>query len=285
MIKKKLTTTMNILKSKPVLPGFKLSFAITLFSLSIIILLPIMMLLVSVSNVGWNHFFKIIFSENVLNALGLTLLISFLAVLTNLILGTLIAWVLVRYEFFGKKFLNSIVDLPFALPTSVTGVTLATLYAPNGWIGRFFEPFGIKIAFTNIGIWLALIVVSLPFIIRSIQPVLEELNIEQEEAAATLNISRFKVLSRVILPEISPALIGGVAIAFARCTGEYGSVIFIAGNIPNESEILPLVIASKFEQFDLIAASAIALLMLMISFIVLLFLSWYQRRAARGILA
>jgi len=201
--------------------------------------------------------------------------------LTNIVCGTLVAWVLVRYEFPGKGLVNALVDLPFALPTAVTGIALATLYAPNGWIGRFFEPLGIKIAFTPTGIWIALIVVSLPFIVRAVQPVLEELSGEYEEAAATLGASRWTTFRRVLLPEITPALLTGAGMMFARSTGEYGSVIFIAGNIPMVSEILPLIITGKLEQYDAQGASAVALFMLMISFVILLILNIMQWTLSR----
>ena len=206
---------------------------------------------------------------------------SFYAMLTNIVFGTLVAWVLVRYEFPGKGLVNALVDLPFALPTAVTGIALATLYAPNGWIGRFFEPLGIKIAFTPTGIWIALIVVSLPFIVRAVQPVLEELSGEYEEAAATLGASRWTTFRRVLLPEITPALLTGAGMMFARSTGEYGSVIFIAGNIPMVSEILPLIITGKLEQYDAQGASAVALFMLMISFVILLILNIMQWTLSR----
>lgn len=190
--------------------------------------------------------------------------------------GTLVAWVLVRYEFPGKGLANALVDLPFALPTAVTGIALAALYAPNGWIGRFFEPLGIKIAFTPVGIWIALVVVSLPFIVRAVQPVLEELSGEYEEAAATLGANRFTTFRRVLLPEITPALLTGAGMMFARATGEYGSVIFIAGSIPMISEILPLIITGKLEQFDAQGASAVALFMLLVSFVILFALNVLQ---------
>ncbi|MGN7071015.1 sulfate ABC transporter permease subunit CysT, partial [Neisseria sp. P0001.S004] len=218
---------------------------------------------------------------NVLAAVWLSLRMSFYAMLTNIVFGTLVAWVLVRYEFPGKGLVNALVDLPFALPTAVTGIALATLYAPNGWIGRFFEPLGIKIAFTPIGIWIALIVVSLPFIVRAVQPVLEELSGEYEEAAATLGASRWTTFRRVLLPEITPALLTGAGMMFARSTGEYGSVIFIAGNIPMVSEILPLIITGKLEQYDAQGASAVALFMLMISFVILLILNIMQWTLSR----
>lgn len=203
------------------------------------------------------------------------------------VFGTLVAWVLVRYEFPGKGLANALVDLPFALPTAVTGIALAALYAPNGWIGRFFEPLGIKIAFTPVGIWIALVVVSLPFIVRAVQPVLEELSGEYEEAAATLGANRFTTFRRVLLPEITPALLTGAGMMFARATGEYGSVIFIAGSIPMISEILPLIITGKLEQFDAQGASAVALFMLLVSFVILFALNVMQwalgrRSGAKG---
>ena len=233
------------------------------------------------AEIGWSGFWNTITEPNVLAAVWLSLRMSFYAMLTNIVFGTLVAWVLVRYEFPGKGLVNALVDLPFALPTAVTGIALATLYAPNGWIGRFFEPLGIKIAFTPTGIWIALIVVSLPFIVRAVQPVLEELSGEYEEAAATLGASRWTTFRRVLLPEITPALLTGAGMMFARSTGEYGSVIFIAGNIPMVSEILPLIITDKLEQYDAQGASAVALFMLMISFVILLILNIMQWTLSR----
>lgn len=262
-----------LLKSPTVLPAFKLSFGISVFALSLLVLLPFAMLIYTVQGMGWAAFWQTITEPRTLFAVWLTLKTSLAAALTNVVFGTLIAWVLVRYRFTGKNLVNAVVDLPFALPTAVMGVALATLYAPNGLIGKWF-PF--KIAFTPIGIWLALVVVSLPFVVRAVQPVLEELSSEYEEAAATLGATRLTVFCRVLLPEIMPALVTGAGMAFARATGEYGSVIFIAGNIPMESEILPLIIAGKFELFDIQGASAVALFMLMISFIILFLLNIWQ---------
>ena len=224
------------------------------------------MLVYSTAGMGVQAFFDTINQPQVVAAILLTLKMSFLAVLTNLIFGTMIAWVLVRYQFWGRGLINAVVDLPFALPTAVTGIALATLYAPNGWLGRWF-PF--KIAFTPIGIWIALVVVSLPFIVRAVQPVLDDLSTELEEAAATLGARQWQIFYRVILPELLPALLMGAGMAFARATGEYGSVIFIAGNIPNVSEILPVIITAKLEMFDVAGASAVALFMLLISFVIL----------------
>ena len=267
---------MLLLKTPSVLPGFKISLGLTVLCLSLLVVLPFAMMAAKAAEIGWSGFWNTIAEPNVLAAVWLSLRMSFYAMLTNVVFGTLVAWVLVRYEFPGKGLINALVDLPFALPTAVTGIALATLYAPNGWIGRFFETLGIKIAFTPIGIWIALIVVSLPFIVRAVQPVLEELSGEYEEAAATLGASRWTTFRRVLLPEITPALLTGAGMMFARATGEYGSVIFIAGNIPMVSEILPLIITGKLEQFDVQGASAVALFMLMISFVILLILNIMQ---------
>ena len=260
---------MRLLKTPSVLPGFNLSLGLTVLCLSLLVVLPFAMMAAKAGEIGWTAFWQTISEPNVLAAVWLSLRMSFYAMLTNIVFGTLVAWVLVRYEFPGKNLVNALVDLPFALPTAVTGIALATLYAPNGWLGRWFAPFDIKIAFTPIGIWIALVFVSLPFIGRAVQPVLEELPAEYEEAAATLGAGRFTALRRVLLPEIMPALLTGSGMMFARATGEYGSVIFIAGNIPMVSEILPLIITGKLEQFDVQGASAVALFMLMISFVIL----------------
>lgn len=272
---------MLLLKSRTVLPGFKLSLGISVFTLSLLVLLPFLMLVLTVTHMGWHGLLGVILEPRTLAAVWLTLRISFYAMLANVVFGTLVAWVLVRYDFYGKGIVNALVDLPFALPTAVTGVALATLYAPNGWLGRWLVPLGIKVAFTPLGIWIALIVVSLPFIVRSVQPVLDELSSEYEEAATILGASRWTVLRRVVLPEMMPALVMGAGMAFARATGEYGSVIFIAGNIPFKSEILPLIIASKFELFDIQGAAAVALFMLLISFVILFALNLWQWRLSR----
>ncbi|MCP1660234.1 sulfate ABC transporter permease subunit CysT [Neisseria perflava] len=267
---------MLLLKKPSVLPGFNLSFGLTVLCLSLLVVLPFAMMATKAGEIGWTAFWQTITEPNVLAAVWLSLKMSFYAMLTNIVFGTLVAWVLVRYDFPGKNLVNALVDLPFALPTAVTGIALATLYAPNGWIGSLFAPFDIKIAFTPIGIWIALVVVSLPFIVRAVQPVLEELSGEYEEAAATLGASRFTTFRRVLLPEITPALLTGAGMMFARATGEYGSVIFIAGNIPMVSEILPLIITGKLEQFDVQGASAVALFMLLISFVILFALNIMQ---------
>ncbi len=267
---------MPLLKSPSVLPGFNLSLGITVLSLSLLVVLPFAMMTVAATQSGAAAFWQAVASPRVLAAVWLSLRMAFWAMLTNVVFGTLVAWVLVRYRFFGKGVINALVDLPFALPTAVTGIALATLYAPNGWIGRWLAPLGVKIAFTPAGIWVALVFVSLPFIVRAVQPVLEELSGEYEEAAATLGANRLTTFRRVVLPEILPALLTGSGMMFARATGEFGSVIFIAGNIPMVSEILPLIIIGKLEQYNVPAASAVALFMLMISFVILLALNVAQ---------
>ena len=271
------------LRQRNVLPGFGLSMGITVLSLSLLVILPFAMMAYTTTQMGWTGFIEAISQPQVKAAIILSLKMSFYAMLTNMIFGTLVAWVLVRYEFFGKSLINALVDLPFALPTAVTGISLATLYAPNGLIGQFFDKIGIQVAFTPIGIWLVLVVVSFPFIVRAVQPVLEELSVEYEEAAAVLGASRLTTFRTVILPELFPALLMGAGMMFARATGEYGSVIFIAGNIPMQSEILPLIIISKLEQFDIQGASAVALFMLMISFVILLAINLLQWRLSRRV--
>ena len=260
---------MRLLKTPSVLPGFNLSLGITVLCLSLLVVLPFAMMAVKTAQMGWTSFWHTVSEPRVLASVWRSLRMSFFAMLTNIVFGTLVAWVLVRYEFPGRHLANALVDLPFALPTAVTGIALATLYAPNGWIGRWFAKMDIQVAFTPKGIWIALVFVSLPFIVRAVQPVLEELSGEYEEAAASLGAGRFTTFRRVILPEIAPALLTGAGMMFARATGEFGSVIFIAGNIPMESEILPLIITGKLEQYDVQGASAVALFMLLISFFIL----------------
>lgn len=271
------------LRQRNVLPGFGLSMGITVLSLSLLVILPFAMMAYTTTQMGWTGFIDAISQAQVKAAIILSLKMSFYAMLTNMVFGTLVAWVLVRYDFFGKSVINALVDLPFALPTAVTGISLATLYAPNGLIGQFFDKVGIQVAFTPIGIWLALVVVSFPFIVRAVQPVLEELSVEYEEAAAVLGANRLTTFRIVILPELFPALLMGAGMMFARATGEYGSVIFIAGNIPMQSEILPLIIISKLEQFDIQGASAVALFMLMISFVILLSINLLQWHLSRRV--
>lgn len=281
---------MRVLKTPSVLPGFNLSLGITVLCLSLLVLLPFSMMAVGGLKMGAAAFWETVSEPRVLASVWLSLKMSFWAMLTNMVFGTLIAWVLVRYDFPLKNVVNALVDLPFALPTAVTGIALATLYAPNGWLGQWFTTdgaigrmlvwvFGVEnpqIAFTPKGIWIALVFVSLPFIVRAVQPVLEELSGEYEEAAATLGANRWQTFGRVVLPEIMPALLMGAGMMFARATGEFGSVIFIAGNLPMVSEILPLIIIGKLEQYDVQGASAVALFMLMISFLILFVLNLAQ---------
>ena len=271
------------LRQRNVLPGFGLSMGITVLSLSLLVILPFAMMAYTTTQMGLSGFIEAISQLQVKAAIILSLKMSFYAMLTNMVFGTLVAWVLVRYDFIGKSLINALVDLPFALPTAVTGISLATLYAPNGLIGQFFDKVGIQVAFTPIGIWLALVVVSFPFIVRAVQPVLEELSVEYEEAAAVLGANRLTTFRTVILPELFPALLMGAGMMFARATGEYGSDSFIAGNIPMQSEILPLIIISKLEQFDIQGASAVALFMLMISFVILLAINLLQWRLSRRV--
>ncbi|OBX80476.1 sulfate ABC transporter permease subunit CysT [Faucicola atlantae] len=268
------------------MPFFNLSLGISVLALSLLVLLPFVAMVLTAADGGLAGFWQTITEPRVQAAIGLTLKVSLLATLTNLVFGTLVAWVLVRYDFVGKSLLNALVDLPFALPTAVMGISLATLYAPNGLLGRWFAPFGIKIAFTPIGIWLALVVVSLPFVVRAVQPVLAELSVEYEEAAAVLGANRLTTVRRVVLPELYPALLMGAGMMFARATGEYGSVIFIAGNLPMKSEILPLIIIGKLESFDVTGAAAVALFMLLISFVILFTINavqWWLTRRGGGV--
>ncbi len=263
-------------KKRHIMPFFNLSLGVSVLALSLLVFLPFVALVLTASDLGLTGFWQVINEPRVKHAIYLTLKVSLLATLTNLVFGTLIALVLVRYQFWGKSLINALVDLPFALPTAVTGIALATLYAPNGLLGKPFFVLGetlfrapIRVAFTPIGIWLALIVVSLPFVIRAVQPVLEQMSVEYEEAAAVLGASRLTTFVKVVLPELYPALLMGAGMMFARATGEYGSVIFIAGNLPMKSEILPLIIIGKLDGYDVTGASAVALFMLLISFVIL----------------
>lgn len=272
-------------QQRRLMPFFGLSLGISAFALSLLVILPFAMMIVSTLHMDFEDIMATIQEPQVFAAIKLSLFMAILATLTNLVFGTLIAWVLVRYQFWGKSILNALVDLPFALPTAVTGIALATLYAPNGLFGKVFSQLGIMltgspiaIAFTRSGIWLALVVVSLPFIVRSVQPVLSQLPTDIEEVAASLGANRWDIFTKVIVPEIAPAMLTGCAMMFARATGEYGSVIFIAGNVPMQSQILPLIIVSKLEQFDVAAASCVALFMLMISLIILLMINFFEWR-------
>lgn len=269
-----------------VIPGFGLALGVTLSWLILIILIPLSGLAWRSSALGWSTFWTLATDQRTLNALKISFGTAFLAALANVVFGVLLAWVLVRYRFFGRRVIDAMVDLPFALPTAVAGIALTTLYAPNGWIGSLLTPLGIKVAFTPLGIVFALIFVGLPFVVRTVQPIMEEIDREVEEAAATLGATRFQTVSRVLLPGLAPAVLTGFALAFARGVGEYGSVIFIAGNLPYVSEIAPLLIVIRLEEFNYPAATAIAAVMLIISFVMLLIINsiqaWSRRRYGYG---
>jgi len=270
------------LRQPSVLPGFGLALGFALTALTLIVLLPLAALVLTALGIGPQEFWRIVSAPRTLAALRLSFGAALLAALVNAVFGLLIAWVLVRYRFPGRRIVDAAVDLPFALPTAVAGIALAALYAPNGWIGSIFAQFGLKLAFTPSGIVFALIFVSLPFVVRTVEPVLAEVERDIEEAAALLGAQRFRTIFQVILPPVYPALLTGFALAFARGIGEYGSVIFIAGNIPEFSEIAPLLIVIKLEEFDYAGATVIATAMLAISFGLLLlinqFHSWSRRR-------
>jgi sulfate transport system permease protein len=268
-------------KRASVLPGFGLTLGYALFYLGIVVLLPLAALILRPAELGLAGFFDTVTTPRVLAALRVSFGTAAIAALINGVFGLIIAWVLVRYQFPGKRLIDAFVDLPFALPTAVAGIALTTLYAPNGWVGALLTPLGLKVAFTPTGIVIALIFIGLPFVVRTVQPVLQDFDSELEEASASLGASRLQVFAFVILPSIMPALLTGVALAFARAVGEYGSVIFIAGNMPMKSEIAPLLIVSKLEQFDYAGAAAIAVVMLAISFVMLLVLNLIQRWARR----
>ena len=271
---------------KRVLPGFHLTLGYTVFYLLLIVLIPISALFFKTFNLTLDQFWAAVTSPRVMASYRLTFGASLIAALVNLVFGLLLAWVLVRYRFPGKKLVDALVDLPFALPTAVAGISLTALLAGNGWLGQYLEPIGIKLAFTPAGVVIALIFVGLPFVVRTVQPVLEDAEKELEEAATSLGATRLQIFTKVILPHIAPALLTGFAMAFARAIGEYGSVIFIAGNMPMVSEITPLIIIGKLEQYDFAGATAVAVVMLVISFAMLLVinaLQTWQRRSAGAV--
>jgi sulfate transport system permease protein len=259
-----------------VLPGFKLTLGFTVFYLSVIVLIPLSALFLKTFTVSWDAIWAAVSSPRVVASYRLTFGASLVAALVNLVAGLLVAWVLVRYEFPGKKLVDALVDLPFALPTAVAGIALTALLAGNGWIGAYTEPLGLKLAYNPNGVVIALIFIGLPFVVRTVQPVLEDAEKELEEAALCLGATRLQTFRRVILPAILPALLTGFALAFARAIGEYGSVIFIAGNMPMVSEITPLIIISKLEQYDYAGATAVAVVMLLFSFVLLFVINALQ---------
>ncbi|PXW88420.1 sulfate transport system permease protein [Nitrosomonas sp. Nm84] len=272
---------MNTFKQHSILPGFNLALGFTLLYLSLIVLIPLSAAFIRTAELTWPEFWSVVTTPRVVASYRLTFGASFAAAVVNAVFGLLVAWVLVRYHFPGKKIVDALVDLPFALPTAVAGIALTALYAGNGWIGQHLEPLGIKVAFTPLGIFVALTFIGLPFVVRTVQPVLEDIESELEEAAATLGANRWQTFTRIIFPALFPALMTGFALAFARAIGEYGSVIFIAGNMPMISEITPLLIITKLEQYDYAGATALSVVMLVISFILLLIinlLQWWSRR-------
>jgi sulfate transport system permease protein len=266
----------TLLKRHTVLPGFDLALGLTVFYLCLIVLIPLSATFLRTTELTWPAFIDVVTSPRVVASYKLTFGSSILAALVNAVFGLLVAWVLVRYDFFGRRIIDALVDLPFALPTAVAGITLTGLYAGNGWIGQYLEPLGLKVAFAPAGVFVAMTFIGLPFVVRTVQPVLEDLSRELEEASATLGASRLQTFTKVILPIVSPALLTGFALAFARALGEYGSIIFIAGNMPMVSEITPLLIITKLEQYDYAGATAIASVMLVMSFILLLAINGLQ---------
>jgi sulfate transport system permease protein len=275
----------TLLRRHSVLPGFDLALGLTLLYISLIVLIPLSAAFLRTTELTWPAFVDTVTSPRVVASYKLTFGASLLAALVNAFFGLLVAWVLVRYEFFGKRIVDALVDLPFALPTAVAGITLTALYAQNGWIGQWLALIDVKVAFTPLGVFVAMTFIGLPFVVRTVQPILEDLASELEEAAATLGASRWQSFSKVILPIVTPALLTGFALAFARALGEYGSIIFIAGNMPMVSEITPLLIITKLEQYDYAGATAIAVVMLVMSFILLLAINglqaWTRKRQGK----
>jgi sulfate/thiosulfate transport system permease protein len=273
-------------RSLRVLPGFNLTLGYTLFYLSVIVLVPLSAVFVKTAGLGFGQFWDVVTTPRVLASYRLSFGASLLAAAINAVFGLALAWVLVRYSFPGKKLVDALIDLPFALPTAVAGIALTALYAPNGWLGSALEPLGIKVAFTPLGVLVALVFIGLPFVVRTVQPILEDLDTELEEAAASLGARRWQTFRYVTLPILLPALLTGFALAFARAVGEYGSVIFIAGNIPMVSEITPLMIITKLEQYDYAGATAIAVVMLLFSFVLLLAINglqaWTEKATGRN---
>ena len=272
------------MKRKSIIPGFGLSFGITITILSIIVLIPLCSLVVFTSRLSFSEFLYTVTRPRILSGYYVSISTAFVASVINAVMGLILAWVLVRYEFPGKRFIDGIIELPFALPTAVAGIALTHLTTTNGWVGKFFyDMFGIKIAYTRLGITIALIFIGIPFVVRSVQPVLEKIDLQYEEAAYIMGADRKTTFRKVILPEITPALISGFTLAFARCIGEYGSVVFIAGNTPYETEITPLLIMSELQEFDYSSATSIALVMLAIAFIILSVNALIQASVARRV--
>jgi sulfate transport system permease protein len=271
------------LRKPSVIPGFGLTLGFVLAYLGLIVLIPLAALVLKTAGLGWTGFFRIASDPRTVHALWLSFSLSLQAAAINAVFGLIIAWVMVRYRFPGRRVLDAMVDLPFALPTAVAGIALTAIYAPNGWLGQYLEPLGIKVAYTPLGILVALVFIGIPFVVRTVQPVIEDLDAEVQEAAATLGAARWQTITRVILPTLVPALLTGFALALARAVGEYGSVIFIAGNIPYVSEIAPLLIVVKLTEYNYAGATAIAMLMLLISFGLLLVINLFQAWSRKGL--
>jgi sulfate transport system permease protein len=272
---------MSVRSERSVIPGFNLSLGFTLAYLGLIVVIPLSAAFLKTAGMSWSAFVDAVASPRVLASYRLSFGASFLAASVNCVFGLVVAWVLVRYSFPGRKIVDALVDLPFALPTAVAGIALAAIYSTNGWVGQWVEPYGIKLAFSQIGVFIALTFIGLPFVVRTLQPVIEELEPELEEASATLGASRWQTIRRVILPDLFPPLLTGFAMAFARAVGEYGSVVFISGNMPMRTEITPLLIITKLEQYDYQGATAIAVVMLVVSFVLLLLINLLQRWSRR----
>ena len=272
---------MSQIKKNMIFPGFNLSLGYTIVYLSLIVLIPLSAVVIKSLSLTPEVFWQTVTSPRVLASYRLSFGTAFIAGLINALFGLILAWVLVRYQFYGKRIIDALIDLPFALPTAVTGIALTALYSKNGWVGQYLEPLGIKVAFTPLGILIALIFIGLPFVVRTVQPILEDLETELEEAASSLGANRLKIFTKIVFPILLPALLTGFALAFARAVGEYGSVVFIAGNIPMVSEITPLIIITKLEQYDYAGATAIALTMLIISLILLLVINGLQAWTAK----
>jgi len=266
----------TLLRRPSVLPGFDLALGMTLLYLSLIVLVPLSAVFLKTFTATWPQFWETVTSPRVVASYKLTFGASFLAAIVNGVFGLLVAWVLVRYDFFGRRIVDALVDLPFALPTAVAGIVLTGLYSGNGWIGKHLEPLGLKVAYTPIGVFVAMTFIGLPFVVRTVQPILEDLAAELEEASSTLGATRWQTFTKITFPILTPALLTGFALAFARALGEYGSIIFIAGNMPMVSEITPLLIITKLEQYDYVGATSIAVVMLVISFVLLLAINWLQ---------
>ena len=280
-----MTTLLSRNSANRVIPGFGLSLGFTIFYLALLVLIPLSAIFLKTFTMTWDAFVSAVTSDRVMASYRLSFGAALIGAAINVVFGGIVAWVLVRYQFPGKRFVDALVDLPFALPTAVAGITLTSLYSTNGWIGKYLEQVGIKVAFTPLGVVIALTFIGLPFVVRTVQPVLEDAERELEEAAASLGASPWQTFTRVILPSVVPALLTGFALAFARATGEYGSVIFIAGNMPMVSEITPLFIITKLEQYDYTGATAIAVVMLLVSFVLLLAINllqaWARKRAGK----